>query len=97
MCSFPGVKLPYTTLVQIHNLSCGVMNMIDRYRKTPVAARELQVSYGQLMNLLRFNKMRPPERDSSGDYVWSESDLARARAALATVRKRRQAVAETAG
>jgi hypothetical protein len=52
------------------------------YVKTPVAARRLNVSYSHLMSLLRHGKIRPPEKDSSGDYLWSERDLAVAREAL---------------
>lgn len=61
-------------------------------RKTPVAARELQTSYHKLFSLVRFNKITPPERDSSGDYVWSDDDLARAREALKIDLRRRKAV-----
>jgi hypothetical protein len=51
--------------------------------KTPVAARTLGVSYHQLISLIRFGKIQPPERDSSGDYLWADSDLERAREAFA--------------
>jgi hypothetical protein len=61
-------------------------------RKTPVAARELGVSYNTLINLLRFDKIDPPGRDSSGDYVWTDGDLERAREALSRL-QRRKAVA----
>jgi hypothetical protein len=40
----------------------------------------LGVSYNSLINLIRHDKLKPvPMRDSSGDYLWSESDLRRAR------------------
>jgi hypothetical protein len=57
--------------------------------KTPVAARHLGVTYHTLIGLLRFNKIDPPQRDSSGDYLWSPADLDRARAALAARRRPR--------
>ena len=57
------------------------------YRKTPVAARELGVGYFQLYDLLRFGKIDPPARDSSGDFIWTDADLERARNALASVRR----------
>jgi hypothetical protein len=57
-------------------------------RKTPVASQELGVTYHQLMGLIRFNKIKPPARDSSGDYAWSDEDLANARKALAAGRRR---------
>lgn len=57
------------------------------YRKTPVAARELGISYSQLIGLLRYCKIDPPGRDTSGDYVWTDGDLERARQALAIMRR----------
>jgi hypothetical protein len=60
------------------------------YRKTPVAARELGVSYWRLVNLLRSGKLTPPGRDSSGDFIWDDADIERARAALASGRNRQE-------
>jgi hypothetical protein len=51
-------------------------------RKTPAAARKLGVTYHRLINLIRFCKIVPPQRDDSGDYVWTPADLERARRAL---------------
>src|SRR5262249_43596193 len=62
--------------------------------KPPAAAHELRTTYHRLIGLLRFQKIEPPERDSSGDYVWSASDLDRARAALQVSRKRQVEVAK---
>jgi hypothetical protein len=59
------------------------------YRKTPIAARELGIPYHTLIGLLRYNKMAPPDRDSSGDYVWTEKDMERARKVLAAMHQRR--------
>ena len=56
------------------------------YRKTPAAADELGISYHRLIGLLRFRKIIPPARDSSGDYIWTDADLRRARKALAILR-----------
>jgi hypothetical protein len=53
------------------------------YLKTPAAARYLNTSYHRLIGLLRFGKIQPPPKDSSGDYCWSPEDLERARQALA--------------
>jgi hypothetical protein len=61
------------------------------FRKTPVAARELGVAYWRLIGLLRYGKIDPPARDSSGDYIWTDEDLSRARRAFD--RQRRKAVA----
>ncbi len=52
------------------------------YLKTAAAADQLGISYYQLFGLLRFRKIKPPARDSSGDYVWTPGDVKRARHAL---------------
>jgi hypothetical protein len=57
------------------------------YRKTPRAARELGITYSHLMSLLRYGRLAPPERDDSGDYLWTDADLERARQALADGRR----------
>jgi hypothetical protein len=62
-------------------------------RTTRDAARELGVTYNRLINLLRFDKMVPPGRHSSGDYFWTDTDLARARKALQGVRGRKAVTA----
>lgn len=59
------------------------------YRKTPVAARELGISYHQLIGLIRYGVIEPPGRDSSGDYLWDEAGLQRARQALAARKRKR--------
>ncbi len=50
--------------------------------KTPFAARRLRVTYHRIVGLIRFGKIQPPEKDSSGDYVWTEKDLRAAAEAL---------------
>jgi len=52
------------------------------YRKTPAAAGELKTTYHRLYGLIRFGKIQTPETDSSGDYVWTDEDINRARQAL---------------
>jgi hypothetical protein len=56
------------------------------YRKTTAAAQELGVPYWRLVGLMRYGKITPPGRDTSGDFVWTDADMARARAALAHAR-----------
>ena len=51
--------------------------------KTPAAARQLNIPYSHLISLLRHGKIVPPQKDSSGDYLWTNADLAAARQALA--------------
>jgi hypothetical protein len=59
------------------------------YLKSPAAADALGVTYHRLIGLIRFRKISPPERDSSGDFVWGKSDLERARKALAGRKRKR--------
>ena len=58
------------------------------FRKTPVAARELGITYHRLIGLVRYGKIDPPSRDTSGDYQWADADLERARQALTASRRR---------
>jgi hypothetical protein len=60
-------------------------------RKTPVAAAELGISYHRLLALIRFGRLSAPERDTSGHYWWSDTDLKRAREALKNDRRRKVA------
>jgi hypothetical protein len=55
--------------------------------KSPIAADELGITYHQLMDLLRYRKMTPPARDTSGHFVWTNADLDRARKALDAMRR----------
>jgi hypothetical protein len=59
--------------------------------KLPVKTREvcerLGITYYQVMAVFRARKMQRPPQDSSGDYVWSESDIETLRAALALDRR----------
>jgi len=60
-------------------------------RKTTVAVRELNTTYHRIMALIRFAKIEPPQRDSSGDYLWTDEDMARAREALKLDLRRKSA------
>jgi hypothetical protein len=57
--------------------------------KTPIAAKQLGVPVHRLATLIRFEKITPPSKDSSGDYVWTAEDIERARAAMAQGRSRK--------
>lgn len=50
--------------------------------KTMAAARQLGLSYRSLWCLIQSGQLQAPEKDSSGDYVWSGEDLDRARKIL---------------
>jgi hypothetical protein len=52
------------------------------YRKTLPAARELGCGYHELYNLIRHSRIAPPMRDSSGHFIWTDSDMDRVRQAL---------------
>ena len=57
------------------------------FLKTPVVADLLGIGYYQLIGLLRSRRLTPPEKDTSGDYVWTEEDVERARQALTSGRR----------
>ncbi len=48
---------------------------MTNYYKTPAAARKVGISYTRLIGLMRYDKVAPPERDTSGDFVWTDADL----------------------
>jgi hypothetical protein len=58
-------------------------------RKTPLAARELQITVTRLYSLLRSAKIPAPQKDSSGDYLWTDTDLEAVRRALAIDHRRK--------
>jgi hypothetical protein len=58
--------------------------------KSPMAAQQLGMRYSHLMSLIRHNKIMAPSKDSSGDYFWTEDDIAAVRAVLATSNRRRE-------
>jgi hypothetical protein len=41
---------------------------------------------------MRYGKLEPPQRDTSGDFIWTDADLERARKALSLPRGRREEV-----
>jgi hypothetical protein len=52
--------------------------------KTPVAARMLGRRGPHLLNLIYQGYIPSPQKDSSGDYLWGEDDVERARVYFAT-------------
>jgi DNA-binding transcriptional MerR regulator len=64
--------------------------------KTKAVADLIGITYHRLFELIRSNKIPPPQKDSSGDYVWCEQDIERARQALAARRRPPQVVVEGA-
>ncbi len=63
------------------------------FRKTPVAAREVETNYPRLMSLVRLGKIPAPMKDSSGDYLWSDQDIDNAREAIRKLDERRRSKA----
>jgi hypothetical protein len=59
---------------------------------TQQAAKALGVSYGCLSSAIRRGRIPAPRKDPSGNFLWFEPDLKRARQGLAVDRRRRQAV-----
>jgi len=64
-------------------------------RKTMDVVTELAdegCTYWRLVSAMRGGKITPlPARDCSGDFIWSDEDLERARAALQTDLRRKKA------
>jgi hypothetical protein len=56
--------------------------MLPANLKTPAAATALGMPYTRLMSMLRYRKVRPPHKDSSGHYIWSPEDLEAVRRVL---------------
>jgi hypothetical protein len=67
------------------------------YLKTPGVCRELSCTYSLLANLMRSGRLAPPQKDSSGDFVWTPADVERARAALASRRRPQERPQQCAG
>ena len=61
----------------------------------PLKSREVcsqeGLTYPQLMTVVRSGRFRAPAKDISGDFQWSEEDVARLREYLAS--RKRKAVA----
>lgn len=63
-------------------------------RRTGAAAKHLGVPISRLHGLIRHRRMvPPPSKDSADDYVWTDADLARARAAMRVDRRRKTQLA----
>jgi hypothetical protein len=62
--------------------------------KTTQAVMSLGTTYHRLFSLIRYGKIRRPEKDSSGDYLWGSDDLEAARYALRTDGRRKAQPAE---
>jgi hypothetical protein len=59
--------------------------------KTSDVMRQEGVGYWWLMTRIRSGKLPPPRKDSSGDFVWSDEDIARVRQLKALPKRQRRA------
>lgn len=59
---------------------------------TQQAARRLNVPYWKLFHAIRSGRLRPPQKNGAGDYMWFEEDIEAARSALTAPDRRRKAV-----
>lgn len=59
--------------------------------KTSQVARQLGTPYHRIASALRAQKLSPPGKDFSGDFVWTEADVEALRQALAEDRRRKVA------
>ncbi len=59
------------------------------YHKTGAVARELAIPVSRLRSLIVTGRLAPPEKDSSGDFIWRSEDIEQARAALQVDRRRK--------
>jgi hypothetical protein len=57
--------------------------------KSGAAAELLGIPYYTLIELMRAKRLAPPAKDSSGQFVWTEADIERARQAVAELQARR--------
>src|ERR1019366_1279067 len=53
--------------------------MSDQYKKTAVAAASIGVAESYLISLLRRKAIDAPDKDTSGDYLWTPADIAAAK------------------
>lgn len=60
---------------------------MSHFKKSTVVARELGVPYNRLMMWIRNGKLAPPAKDSSGDYIWSASEVEAAKLSLRKSRR----------
>lgn len=59
------------------------------YLKSGAVAELLGIPYYTLFELMRAKRLQPPQKDSGGQFVWTEADLERARLAVAERQARR--------
>jgi hypothetical protein len=57
--------------------------------KTQAMCRQEKFGYWQVVGLLRSGRIHPPQKDSSGDFVWTAADIERVRKALAERKSRK--------
>jgi hypothetical protein len=63
------------------------------YLKSREVTALLKIPYSRLISILRSGKLPQPDKDVSGDLIWSPRDVANVRRALSTP-KRREKIAQ---
>jgi hypothetical protein len=71
--------------------------MPNMRKKTRTMLGETGATYGQLVGWLRCGRLPPPQKDVSGDFLWSGSDVARVRALVEAAKQRKQRKQAAAG
>jgi hypothetical protein len=62
------------------------------YQKSTQLCDTLGIPYWRLVYLLQARRVPKPNRDSSGDYLWSPAEIEAVRRALASQRQRKAVV-----
>jgi hypothetical protein len=63
--------------------------MSNEFRKTAVAATSIGVAESYLISLIRRKAIVPPQKDSSGDYIWTPENIAAAKAQVDETQQKR--------
>jgi hypothetical protein len=71
---------------EVYPVSIDLSDRLAYPVKTPVAAHLVGANATHLHSLLRRGAILSPRKDSSGDYLWSPSDIAAAVAVIARIR-----------
>ena len=62
--------------------------MLINCKKTREVARDAGCAPSHITYFLRAGKLAPPQKDASGDYCWSESDIDALRRLLLACRRK---------
>ena len=63
--------------------------MSEQIKKTAVAAASIGVAESYLISLIRRKAIGVPEKDTSGDYLWTPADIAAAKSKVDEAQRKR--------